>query len=807
MVEKTKEQLLAEAQARAENLKIEKEAAETRAEQLEIEGKIAESLREQAKLMFELSDKSDSAKEFYRESLKVANEMEKARKKELEVINKSNEALKEQEKIQNSLGDAVGGLANKWRGGILESILDTGVNTEHLSEQMAQLVNPINIAGTAISAVVQSTAKAVAEASNLRAEYIGATGDIAGFSENILEGAAVGAASFGVGMQEANKSFLTLRDSMSTFTSESPELQKRLTQSAASFENLGVSSAEFGKNLQTLQMSFGMTGEQALSTQQDFSKMATGIGIPLNQLSKDFAANGAEFAAYGDAGIEAFTQLAKVAKQTGLEMGTLLGITRQFDTFEGAANAAGQLNTILGGPLVDSMQLLTASDEERVRILQQSVDASGKSFDSMSRLEKMALANAGGFKSVADAAAVFSDKAKAMRAETEGLGASQEELQKVQQGAVSLSRKFTLIMEQLAVAVGPIITGMDFLATKTLEFLDYIKETFPNIGGFANAILLFGGAFLVLKLGISLARRAFGLFTSDATESSNRISNLFRQVGDSIKSVGKGIGKAIKGIAQGIGGAIKVIFQGLGSGIASLLGAMGRGMSAMLMPLANPAVMVGAAVFAGVMLSIGLAAAGIGYMVTSFKELFTTIMDNAKNLPEAMKGIMSLAGTFTALAGSIGLLAMSMYAISAASLVIMLPAMGAAVSVGLLALSFGALAASAKIFAESMKALGSEGGVTEFVSVVKSIDDANIDNLEKIMDEADRMVLIQAKLTAMDAANSISNAVDRLVSLVTPDGSGANERRKREVVLEMNGREFGRAVVEALDDDMKLSLA
>ena len=64
MVEKTNEELLAESKIREGNLKIEQEAAATRAEQLAIEEKLVAARLEQARLMFELSDKSDAMREF-----------------------------------------------------------------------------------------------------------------------------------------------------------------------------------------------------------------------------------------------------------------------------------------------------------------------------------------------------------------------------------------------------------------------------------------------------------------------------------------------------------------------------------------------------------------------------------------------------------------------------------------------------------------------------------------------------------------------------------------------------------------------
>ena len=80
-------------------------------------------------------------------------------------------------------------------------------------------------------------------------------------------------------------------------------------------------------------------------------------------MAADFQAAAPALAGYGKEAMKVFKGLAAQSKKTGLSMNELLGVTEQFDSFDTAASAAGNLNSILGGQYLDSMQLVTAETE------------------------------------------------------------------------------------------------------------------------------------------------------------------------------------------------------------------------------------------------------------------------------------------------------------------------------------------------------------------------------------------------------------------------------------------------------------
>jgi hypothetical protein len=116
------------------------------------------------------------------------------------------------------------------------------------------------------------------------------------------------------------------------------------------------------------------------------------IGVAPSKMASDFAAAGPQLAKFGSDGVRAFKDLAVAAKVTGIEVGRLMSITGQFDTFEGAATAAGKLNAALGGNFVNAMELVTATDPvERFNMIRDSILDAGLSFDEMSLLSKKIL--------------------------------------------------------------------------------------------------------------------------------------------------------------------------------------------------------------------------------------------------------------------------------------------------------------------------------------------------------------------------------------------------------------------------------
>ena len=169
----------------------------------------------------------------------------------------------------------------------------------------------------------------------------------------------------------------------------------------------------------------------------------------------------------GKRGIEIFKQLAVEAKRAGVEMSDLLTVGKKFDTFEGAMESAGKLNFIPGGPLLNSMELLNATEEERIELLRKGMEQSGRTFSDLKRFERLAFANTLGV-GVDVAEKIFNDKnikniedaTKAIEGQAAGIGdlakqasdnTKRQELERIaQEKAIEGNKALTEAINKLA---------------------------------------------------------------------------------------------------------------------------------------------------------------------------------------------------------------------------------------------------------------------------------------------------------------------------------------------------------------------
>ena len=722
-----------------ERLDIAKKEGVVVTDQLELQAGIERSKAKQFELEKQLGLLTAEQLKKYASTLKGFDDAEKK-------LNKQIKAL-------DNIGTKVKFVGEAWKDSFIGSLVDSGVSIDQVGEKLKETFSPANITGSFLLAIQQATIATVAAAGQLRGEVVGVTGNIEAFDTTVM-GASTGATRFGVGIEEAAKATSALSQSMSSFSGASGALKDDLVQTAASFENLGISASTFGANMQIAEKSFGMTGNEALGLQKDMAKLAAGIGVPIGQLAQDFNSNASSFAAYGDAGIKMFKDLARQSKETGIAMNDLLSITSQFDTFEGAADAAGKLNAVLGGGIVDSMQLLGATEAQRIDILRNSVAASGKSFDSMDRFERMAVANAAGITDMNQAMAMFSEKARQNAKAADQNALSQEKLEEIQKASVATGRDLELIFQSFAVLVGPLVQIVKFLANGFHELNDIVGGFLPQI--------LFG---IMVLTRFSLVAKILGLTMSL-------------------------IGAVFPAIIGGLGGLI---------GTAPPAGGALAGFGAAASAAALPILLIGLGIGA-LAIGIGAAAAGFSLLVDSTKELFGTLLEAG---PTKMAEMAAATYDFSLSMFSLGFAVQSV----APSLLLMtatLPLIG--LMFAMMASSVTEVANGISSMADSLASVSSEGGIIEFTRQVGEITTDNVDNLSALMDQAERYVEVQTSLKIGALVDPFVEALKQMTSVVAPAAKAAGSGSK-EIVLVLDDREFGRAVTDVIDDKMNISMA
>ena len=259
----------------------------------------------------------------------------------------------------------------------------------------------------------------------------------------------------GVSIEEAGKAFEGLFTSFSAFTELSKNERAAIGDTVALLGELDVSAQVSGKIIDQTFRGLGMSIEQSNDLLLDLAGSAQDLGVPISKMTADFSSAFGELSKYGDEAIEVFKELSIVSKSTGIEVSRLMQISKQFDTFEGSAKSVGRLNAILGGPYLNSIDMLNASEEDRIRIMKEQVDVSGVQFNALERFEKQAIASALGV-SVEEAGRILNMSEEQYKLDA----AKQEELQELARETQEIGQELKSAFMALAVDLRPLVDDL-----------------------------------------------------------------------------------------------------------------------------------------------------------------------------------------------------------------------------------------------------------------------------------------------------------------------------------------------------------
>jgi len=481
----------------------------------------------------------------------------------------------------------------------------------------------------------------------------------------------MGLEQFAVGYKEMGQSFNSLYKEMADFSNLNKTVQKDLAGNAAKMENLGVDASTTAQNFNNLTKSLKFGSGEITKINDKIAKSAIGAGIAPAKMAKDFAIYMPQLAAHGKKAVDVFIDLQKQSKSLGIEVGDLLSIVgNTFDTFEGGAEAAGKLNAILGGDYLNSVEMLNATESERVEMLKRSFEMSGKNFDSLDRFEKKAIAASLGIKDVNEANKLFGNTSAEMRAEMQKQAASNEELEKAQKASANTMRQLELSMNKLLVAVSPVVDGLKKLIsvmaeypTATIIVTSFVAALFGLgkiipilsslkilLGGFGKTAVVAGA-----EVGAGAAEGSAGvtMLGTAATMSAGQILAL----GAAITLIGLGIGIVVLSLAELVKSFSTLNGEQVWGAVAALgaLAVAAYFLAPSLLALIPALIGVGGAgaVSAPGLLAVGAAVAligaGIGAAAYGMAQLVSSISDltsKAVNLSN-LRAISTVVGEIT----------------------------------------------------------------------------------------------------------------------------------------------------------------
>ena len=487
-IQREKEILIELYELMSKKTKSEEEAKNIKIKELEIQ-------EMQAKLEKEMADRKQAGNEM--SAFEIAQKQLLIQKEEHQL-----ELSRERKKLTDNMADSLAGKLNLKveKGSIYDFITneDGSLNTQELTKNYEsfatkfeqQFLNIKNVTAAITQQIVKSTVESVTVLDNQSASLRRATGAIDGYTTE-LNMAANFAGMNNVSMEKTGEAMLSLANNFSEFTNVSSQARVEMAATIGTLSNLGVSSDVASKNMSTLIQSFGMSSSQAIETSKQLAVLANTLGTSPQKIASDFAGAASTLVVYGEKGIDVFRGLEAAAKASGLEVSTLVGIVKKMDTFQGAAEAAGKLNAVLGGGLLNSSQLLVATEEERIKLVVESVQSQGVQFKDMDKYTQMSIANAAGITDMAQANKLFgmslSEYDKYVT-QTEKSKDATEKFSQMSAAATTMTDKFKVAMMQLATFATPILFILSAL-------VDGFASGIAIINKLIAVVYMLGGAF------------------------------------------------------------------------------------------------------------------------------------------------------------------------------------------------------------------------------------------------------------------------------------------------------------------------
>jgi len=315
----------------------------------------------------------------------------------------------------------------------------------------------------------------------------------------------------GVSYIEAKDAQVELIQGMSLFTRMNENLQKDLVATTAQFEKLGISNKNQVMMNQVATKAFGMSAKEATRFYGELITFSKSTNISMTEIDRNLASIGDKLSLFGRENYQqVFKDLSAAAKDFGIEASKVLEVTERFTTFEGAAQAAGRLNAILGGNFISGLGLMTAALESPVDVFRQlktGLEMSGKEFANFSQAKKRYVAERIGL-SLTEAESVFANSLEEGTQKLKQRQATQEELDKLSAKSTEVFQRLQIAMMKIANSplVGYIVDTIEALA----NWIEKSKETDSGLGSFFGSLV--SGA-----VAISLLAKGFLFLFGPAT--------------------------------------------------------------------------------------------------------------------------------------------------------------------------------------------------------------------------------------------------------------------------------------------------
>lgn len=333
--------------------------------------------------------------------------------------------------------------------------------------------------GISIARKVVESTFAMAKANEQATAAFNAASGAAGIYDSELVALQMSNIQNGISTTEMAQSYAVLQSSLSGFGVMAESERMRLGELGAQFAKVGVSGADFAGTLQTMTRGFGMSTHAATRMQTEAMELAQTLGKDVGQVLSEMNAALPQLASYGSDAVDMFFDLEKQSQRTGLAVGDLIGIAGNYRTFDSAAEAAGNLNAVLGTQLFSTMGLLESQLEGPEAVLaymSENLSDSIGDWDSLNTFQKDAIANAAGM-NVEQMNQLMNQKNMTREEKSRA-----ESLEETMKAGRDLWQELTIFAQNFALAVTPVVDMMVAGFQKVNGLLKTMREDFISLG-------------------------------------------------------------------------------------------------------------------------------------------------------------------------------------------------------------------------------------------------------------------------------------------------------------------------------------
>jgi len=370
----------------------------------------------------------------------------------------------------------------------------------------------------------------------------------------------------GIGFKESAAALTEMTNGLSSFNVANDQTNSKVGMTVAKLSKLGVTSASSVKSIDHMQRAMNLSAEAATNKTAQVARMGKAIGITGTKMINDFNAASGRLAIFGKDNIKVFKGLAAAAKATGMEINTLINISKKFDQFDTAADSAAQLNAVLGTNL-STLEMMNATDEERVMMIKQQVQASVGNFDSLDKFTKQYVAQAMGVASVDEAQRLLNmstaeyQKYKSGQRESADI---QKELNEAVAATVPMMSQLKMALLAIFMVFEPLIAGF----SKIIQFVSFLFKGFASLFSATGELTTAMTVFKTIATGVGIALAvAFGPVSltvgilMGVVAAIGALYDIIHKPGS--KSIAGGIfgdiGKSIMSFAMGLANPIKMV--------------------------------------------------------------------------------------------------------------------------------------------------------------------------------------------------------------------------------------------------------